>query len=51
MVSTHPKGEERNILLADRTDIQGLSILQNFKGIDELFEDDTVIANGEGLGG
>jgi hypothetical protein len=50
-VSTHPEGEKRYIFLADRTHIEGLCILPAFKGIDELPEDGTVIANREGLGG
>jgi hypothetical protein len=49
-VSTHPQGEKRYIFLADRTHIEGLSILQTPEGIDELLEDGTVIANGERLG-
>jgi len=49
-VSTHPSGEKRYVFLADRTHIEGLSIFQTFKSIDELLKDGTVIANGQGLG-
>jgi hypothetical protein len=50
MVSCHPFGKKRDIFLANRTHIEGLSIPQSFQGIDKLLEDGTVIANGERLG-
>jgi hypothetical protein len=49
-VSTHPEGEKSYIFLADRTQIEGPSIFQTFKAIDELLENGTLIADREGLG-
>ena len=50
MVSCHSFGKKRDIFLADRTQIEGPSIFQTFKAIDELLENGTLIADREGLG-
>jgi hypothetical protein len=50
MVSCHSFGKKRDIFLADRPHIEGLSISQSFQSIDKLLENGTVIASGERLG-